>query len=303
MGISREQALDCFRSDDLVGIGMEADAVRRRLHPEGVVSYVVGATVDCARPGGAAERATGDAVELGASGVCVVGIADMEMERLETWLRDVRRRFSAIWIEGRTVEIAALAKVCGLGIPETIARLHGAGLDSLAGVGVGDGAADWIAVHRAAHRLGMRTTAEMTFGGGETLGQRVDLLQALRGLQEETGGFAAFAPVAAAAPGGRELDGVTAVERLKTLAVSRMFLDNIENVQASTASEGLKVLQMGLRFGANDAGSVAPEASRRSTAGPASKGRATEEDLRRIIRDAGFRPVERDGVYRAMMLG
>jgi cyclic dehypoxanthinyl futalosine synthase len=107
-------------------------------------------------------------------------------------------------------------------------------------------------------------------------------------LQEEAGGFAAFVPVAAEAPGGRELDGVTAVERLKTLAVSRMFLDNVENVQASAAGEGLKVLQMGLRFGANDVGAVGAGAS--------------EEDLRRIIRDAGFRPVERDGVYRAMML-
>jgi cyclic dehypoxanthinyl futalosine synthase len=298
MGISREQALDCFRSDDLVGIGMEADAVRRRLHPEGVVSYVVGGKVDCAGPAGAMECAIGDAIELGATGVRVsgmggMGIAAMEMERLEAWLRGARRRFPAIWMEGLTAEVARLAKRCGLAVGEAVARLQSAGLDSIAGDGVGlvceDGdAGAWIAVHRAAHGLGMRTTAEMTFGGGETIEQRVDLLEAVRGLQEETGGFAAFVPVAAEAPGGRELDGVTAVERLKTLAVSRMFLDNVENVQASAAGEGLKVLQMGLRFGANDVGAVGAGAS--------------EEDLRRIIRDAGFRPVERDGVYRAMML-
>jgi cyclic dehypoxanthinyl futalosine synthase len=112
----------------------------------------------------------------------------------------------------------------------------------------------------------------------------------VRRLQEETGGFTAFIPVSAEAPNGRELDGVTAVERLKTLAISRMFLDNVENVQASWAGQGLKVLQMGLRFGANDVGS----------AGVAGGG--SEEDLRRIIRDAGFRPVQRDTLYRTMFL-
>jgi cyclic dehypoxanthinyl futalosine synthase len=102
------------------------------------------------------------------------------------------------------------------------------------------------------------------------------------------GGFAAFVAVAGEAPNGRELDGVTAVERLKTLAIARMFLDGIENVQVG-AGQGLKVLQTALRFGANDAGWV-------------TRGGASEEDVRRVIRDAGFRPVQRDAAYRAMML-
>jgi cyclic dehypoxanthinyl futalosine synthase len=119
----------------------------------------------------------------------------------------------------------------------------------------------------------------------------VDFLEAVRRLQEETGGFAAFLPLAAEAPGGRELDVVTAVERLKTLAISRMFLDNVENVQADGAGQGLKVLQMGLRFGGNDVGSVTADGNR-----------ASEEDLRRIIRDAGFQPVQRDMAYRTMFL-
>ena len=80
------------------------------------------------------------------------------------------------------------------------------------------------------------------------------------------------------------------MERLKTLAISRMFLDNIENVQSIGAAQGLKVLQMGLRFGANDAGPVSAESG------------GSEEDVRRIIRDAGFMPVQRDMVYRTMML-
>jgi cyclic dehypoxanthinyl futalosine synthase len=179
-----------------------------------------------------------------------------------------------------------------LGLRETIVRLVDAGLDSIASDGVGlvsGGVGEWVEVHRAAHRLGMRTVAQLTFGAGETLEQRVDFLETVRGLQEETGGFAAFAPVAADAPNGRELDGVTAVERLKTLAIARMFLDNVENVQASGTAQGLKVLQVGLRFGANDFGPVRTEAG-------------SEEDVRRIIRDAGFRPAQRDMAYRAMML-
>ena len=233
---------------------------------------------------------------MGNTGVRLVGVANREgtgeIEWLEGLLRGVRQRFPAMWIEGLSAaELVAIAESGGLGLRETIARLMDAGLDSIAGDGVDlvqGSVAEWVEVHRAAHGLGMRTTATMIFGG-ETIEARVDFLDVVRRLQEETGGFAAFAPVAAEAPNGRELDGVTAVERLKTLAIARMFLDNIENVQASGTAQGLKVLQMGLRFGANDVGPVRPEAG-------------SEEDARRIIRDAGFQPAQRDMAYRAMML-
>jgi cyclic dehypoxanthinyl futalosine synthase len=165
-------------------------------------------------------------------------------------------------------------------------------MDSIAGDSAAMDFQEWLAVHGAAHQLGMRTAATMVFGAGETPEQRVGLLEAVRQLQQETGGFTAFVPVAAEAPGGRELDGATAVERLKMLAISRMFLENIENVQSSRAGQGLKVLQTGLRFGANDVGTV--------DAGAANG--AAEEDLRRIIRDAGFRPAQRDALYRTMFL-
>jgi cyclic dehypoxanthinyl futalosine synthase len=186
--------------------------------------------------------------------------------------------------------MVAMAGGSGPALSESLARLQEAGLDSIAGDGRGCSVEEWLAVHRAAHGLGMRTRAVMVFGGEETLEQQVDWLESVRQLQEETGGFAAFVPVAADAPGGRDLDGVTAVERLKTLAIARMFLDNVENVEASRTEQGLKVLQMGLRFGANDAGSVAAE------------GGLGQEDVRRIIRDAGFRPAERAKGYRVMFL-
>ena len=322
MGISSEQALDCFRSDDLVGIGMEADAVRRRLHPECVVSYVVERSIDCeALMDGAGSKldeacfnriyeAIRETVDAGGTGVRLFTGADRERHKGADWyeemFRCIKQPFPSIWIEGLSAaEVAGIAENGGLGLRETIARLRDAGLDSISGNGVDliveDGRhsaggstcslAEWLDVHRAAHELGMRTAAMMVFGAGETMEQRIGFLEAVRRLQEETGGFAAFLPVASEAPGGRELDGVTAVERLKTLAISRMFLDNIENVEADGTAQGLKVLQMGLRFGGNDVGSVTPDGYRSS-----------EEDLRRIIRDAGFQPVQRDMAYRTMFL-
>jgi cyclic dehypoxanthinyl futalosine synthase len=303
MGISRKQALECFRSDDLVGIGMEADAVRRSLHPENVVGYAIEHRIDFpALMGGAAgdknqgricdEIAT--AVESGATSVRLT-CAELGIEEIETMLRGIRLRTPLVWIEAISPgEVMAISARCGSTPRDILARLHAAGLSSIADDGInlqreGEIAvAEWVAVHHAAHNAGMQTVAALLFGAGETAEQRIDLLEAARQLQEETNGFAAFAPRAAETPGGRELDGVTAVERLKTLAIARMFLDTIENVQASGTPQGLKVLQMGLRFGANDVGAISLEPG-------------TEEDVRRIIRDAGFRPAQREMGYRAMM--
>ena len=313
MGISRQQALDCLRSNDLIDIGMEADAVRRQLHPEGVVSYAV----ECAISMTGGMRAVGKAgeasldvlydeirqtIDHGSTGVRLVGglgsnSKDSRIEGFVGVVRGIRQRFPSLWLEGLSAaDIVALVTDSRLELREMIARLHDAGLDSIASIDEQPkcSVAEWIEVHRAAHGLGMPTVATMAFGADETLEQRVDTLAALRQLQEETGGFAAFIPVAAAAPSGRELDSVTAVEQLKTLAIARIFLDNFQNIQWNAAAQGLKVLQMGLRFGANDAGSVTPEAAAAS--------HITEEDLRRIIRGAGFQPVQRDIPYRTMFL-
>jgi cyclic dehypoxanthinyl futalosine synthase len=141
----------------------------------------------------------------------------------------------------------------------------------------------------------MPTVATMHFGAGNAQEQRVAFLEAVRLLQEETGGFTAFIPRSLPSRNADSgWDGPTAVEQLKTLAIARIFLDNIQNIQLSAAAQELKVLQMGLRFGANDAGSVTPQAT--------ATNHTSEEDLRRIIRDAGFQPVQRDMAYRAMML-
>jgi cyclic dehypoxanthinyl futalosine synthase len=322
MAISPDQALDCFLSDDLIGIGMEADAVRRRLHPEGVVTYVIDRQVALGDREGMLD-AIQDAVELGGTGIHLVCDSDMrplEIGVIVDRLRAVKQRFPSIWLHGLTAsDIVALAANSAQPLSDAITRLHGAGLDSIAGTDaliLDDDfrrapictTLQWLDVHRAAHLHGIGTTAGMTIGLGETAAQRVRHLELLRQLQGETGGFTAFIPTCfqPADRGGVHGRGEpTAIEYLKTLAISRMVLDSIPNLQSSWAPHGLKVLQTALRFGTNDAGSVLPEPTALATPGSPSKSppsRTTEEDLRRIIRDAGFHPIQRDTTYRTLFL-
>ena len=347
MPLTRAQALDLFQSDDLIGIGMEADSVRRKLHPEGVVTYIIDRNINytnfcteyctfCAfyRPLKGKLAAEGyilafdtiyekirETVELSGTGVLMQGglHPDLKIDWFERLLRGIKERFPKIHLHCFSAsEIIAIAEYGGLTIRDTIMRLRDAGLDSIPGGGaeiLDDEVrhriarlkcltADWLNVHRTAHQLGMRTTATMMFGVGETYEHRINHFQVIRDLQEETGGFTAFIPWTFqpknTALGGRKWDEATSVEYLKLLAISRLFLDNIENVQASWVTQGLKVLQLGLRFGGNDVGSVMLEENVVRAAGTSNC--TTEEELRHIIRDAGFKPVQRDTLYRTMFL-
>jgi cyclic dehypoxanthinyl futalosine synthase len=281
-GITPQQALDCFASDDLIGIGMEADAIRRRLHPEGVVGYALEAEIDATL---SLEAQLDSALEDGATGVTLRNTAGQTLESLERTIGAIRKRNLRV----RALSASELAAFASL--PEALARLRAAGLDTLLGSGVNTlGTARWIEIHRAAHRAGIPSTAEMVFGANESLQQRVEFLAAVRALQAETSGFLAFLLTTAPAPTGRELDDPTAVEYLQTLAIARMVLDNILHLQPNLAQQGLKVLQMALRFGGNDAGS------------PLASNAASEEELRRVIRDAGFKPVQRDPLHTTVFL-
>jgi len=347
MPLTKQEALGLFRSDDLIGIGMAADAVRKKLHPEGVVTYVIDRNINytnlcteyctfCAfyAPVKGPGRAKGyvldyeviydkirETVELGGTGILMQGglNPDLPLEWYEKLMRGIKQRFPRVHLHCFSAsEILFFAELSGLSLRDTIARLRDAGLDSIPGGGaeiLDDEVRykvarlkclteDWIRVHRTAHQLGMRTTATMMFGCGEKIEHRVNHFQHVYDLQEETGGFTAFIPWTFqpqnTALGGRGWDEATSVEYLKTLAISRLFLSNISNVQASWVTQGLKVLQLGLRFGGNDVGSVMLEENVVKAAGVSNC--TTEEEWRHIIRDAGFRPAQRDTLYRMYFL-
>ena len=344
MRITHQQALQMFESDDLVGIGMEADAVRRKLHPGNVVSYIIDRNINytnfcteycsfCAfyRPMGSEEgyvlpleviyQKIDETLALGGTGVLLQGglHAELKIDYYENLLSSIRARYPQIHLHCFSApEILNIAELSGLSLKETLIRLREAGLVSIPGGGaeilddevrrriarLKCKSEEWVSVHRTAHELEIRTTATMMFGCGETYQQRVNHLETVRRLQDETGGFTAFIPWAFQPPntplGKSVKEPATAVEYLKTLAVCRLYFDNIVNVQASWLTPGPKVMQVGLRFGGNDVGSVLIEENVVLAAGVTR--RTSERELRRIIRDAGFRPVKRDTLYRTYFL-
>src|ERR1700678_1382320 len=347
MGISKQEALDLFNSDDLIGIGMAANEVRRRKTDPRVATYQIDRNINytnfcteycsfCAfyRPLKGKLAAEGyildfetiyqkiaETVEMGGTGVLMQGglHPDLKIEWFERLLTGIKQRFPQIWLHCFSAsEILAIAEYSNLSVRDTIARLRDAGLNSIPGGGaeildddvryriarLKCSTEDWVNVHRTAHQLGMRPTATMMFGVDETFEQRINHFEQVRRLQEETGGFTAFIPWSFqptnTALGGRKWDEATSVEYLKVLAISPLSLETVENRQSSWVTQGLKVLQLGLRFGGNDVGSVMLEENVVKAAGTSNC--TTEEELRRIIRDAGFKPVQRDTLYRTMFL-
>src|SRR5437868_6949420 len=341
--ISREEALDLFRSDDLIGIGMAADAVRHKLHPERIVSYIIDRNINytnfcteyctfCAfyRPMGHAEGyilpketifdKIQETIDLGGTGILMQGglHPDLKIEWYEDLFRSIKQRFRIHLHCLSAPEVTNIAAVSGLSLRDRIGRLMDAGLDSIPGGGaeilddavrhrisrLKCGTKEWIDVHRTAHSLGMRTTATMMFGCGETIDQRMNHFDIVRRIQEETGGFTAFIPWAfqtePTSLARFTKEEATSAGHAKTLAISRIYLDNIVNIQSSWVTPGLKTCQLGLRFGGNDVGSIMIEENVVSAAGTHHK--ATEEELRRMIRDAGFVPKQRDTLYRTYFL-
>jgi cyclic dehypoxanthinyl futalosine synthase len=341
--MTRQDALDLFRSDDLIGTGMAADAVRRRHHPEGVATYIIDRNINytnfcteycsfCAfyRPPGHAEgyvlaketvwEKIRETIELGGTGVLMQGglHPELKIEWYEDLLRSIKERFQIHLHCFSSPEILNIAEVSGLSLGDTIARLRDAGLDSIPGGGaeilddevrkrvsrLKCTTSEWLEVHRVAHAIGMRTTATMMFGCGETIEHRLNHLDCIRRLQEETGGFTAFIPWTFQKENtslGRSVrEEATAVEYLKMLGIARLYLDNVVNIQSSWVTQGLKTCQIGLRFGANDVGSTMIEENVVSAAG--AHHTAAEEDLRHLIRDAGFVPKQRDTLYRRLFL-
>jgi cyclic dehypoxanthinyl futalosine synthase len=338
--ITAEEGALLLRDAALFPLGRAADAVRRRLHPDGVVTYIVDRNINytnvcacgclfCAfyrgkdAPDGyvlSEEELSAkilETVEAGGVRVLLQGglHPDWGVEEAVELVRAVKRH--PILLHGFSPpEIWHFARRSGLTVGEVIARLRGAGLDSIPGGGaeiLDDevrrrisprkiGWEEWAAVMREAHRQGLRTTATMMFGSLETPEAIARHLLRVRALQAETGGFTAFIPWMFQ-PGNTELsrdprfgeaalDGMGhATGYLRVLAVSRILLPNVPTVQVSWVTMGAKVAQVGLFFGADDFGSTMMEENVVASAGVSF--RMSEEEIVATIRDAGFTPARR----------
>ena len=235
-----------------------------------------------------------------------------KLDWYEDLLRDIKRHFPQVNVHGFSPpEIHHFTKVNHMPLREVLERLKAAGLGSLPGGGgeilvdrvraeITRGKVmtdDWLEVHRVWHQLGGRSTATMMFGHVETLAERIEHFERIRQLQDETGGLTAFiswtfqpdhTDLAHIPPAG-------AFEYLKTQAVSRLYLDNVPNIQSSWVTQGEKIGQLALHFGANDMGSLMIEENVVAQAGTVHH--LTLETIRQCIRDAGYIPRQRNVFY------
>lgn len=227
-------------------------------------------------------------------------------------IRSVKREFPDIVIHSLSPpEVFYLAQKEGLDVAQVLERLRNAGLASLPGGGAEilvDSVRrqisprkmtrdQWLDVMRTAHKMGMKTTATMMFGSLESLDERLEHLDAIRTLQDETGGFRAFIPWTFC-PGNTRLSEVIqagGAEYLQMLAVCRLYLDNIDHIGSGWLTEGLKTAQLGLLFGADDMGGILMEENVVRMTGL--EVRTNLDELKDIIRGAGFRPARRDTAY------
>jgi cyclic dehypoxanthinyl futalosine synthase len=332
--ISGEEFLRLAATSKLPHLGMLADTVRRRLHPDPVVTYVIDRNINytdicisackfCAffkapdDPSGtvlsrqALEQKILETKALGGTQILLQG--GLHPDLPFSWYEDMLRFMKGldIHIHGFSPpEVCHFAEQSGQTVREVLKRLIDAGLDSIPGGGaeiLSDrvrqrlaprkcSADQWIAVMEEAHNLGLRTTATMMFGHIETMEERLEHLQRLRDLQDRTGGFTAFIPWPfqpdnTPLAGGEHFDKETAFGYLKMLSLSRIFLDNFANIQASWVTQGPKIAQLSLFFGANDFGSTMIEENVVAAAGV--HFRLTEQEIQHLVRTAGFEPRQR----------
>ena len=330
-------AVALLESSDLAAIGRAADAVSRRLHPEPYRTYNIDRNINytnvctavcdfCAFYRGPKHpegyvldrdvilRKIEEMVAIGGDQILMQGglHPTLTLEWYEELLRDIKREFPTVNVHGFSPpEIHHFTKVSKRPLREVLERLARAGLGSLPGGGgeilvdrVREAMTrgkvltdDWLEVHRQWHLLGGRSTATMMFGHIETLAERVQHLDRLRELQDETGGFTAFI-CWSFQPDNTEMDDIPptgAFEYLKTQAVARLYLDNFANIQSSWVTQGREIGQLALLFGANDMGSLMIEENVVSAAGTVHH--LTLDEMRSAISELGWIPRRRNVVY------
>jgi cyclic dehypoxanthinyl futalosine synthase len=335
--LSPEEGLRLLESHDLAAIGQAADAVARRMHPEPCRTYNIDRNINytnictavcdfCAfyrgpksdegyvLPREVLLEKIQETVDLGGEQILMQGglHPEFQLEWYEELLRDIKRRFPQVNVHGFSPpELHHFTKVSKLPIRTVLERLKQAGLGSIPGGGaeilvdrvrremtrgkvMTD---DWLNVMRVWHRLGGRSSATMMFGHIETLAERIEHLERLRQLQDETGGFTAFI-CWTFQPENTDMADVPkrgSFEYLKTQAVSRLYLDNFANIQSSWVTQGLRIGQLGMLFGANDMGSLMIEENVVAEAGTVHF--LTLDEIRDAIRELGYVPRQRNVHY------
>jgi cyclic dehypoxanthinyl futalosine synthase len=345
--ITKKEALSLLKKADLLALGQMADDIRKNLHPNKTVTFVVDRNINytnicinkckfCAFWRDKKDKSSyvlskkklfrkiEETIALDGTQILIQGglHPDFTIDYYIDLLKSIKSRFS-INIHGFSPpEICYIADKANLTIKETLKILKTAGLDSIPGGGaeiLSDRvreilsprkikSSSWLSVMEHAHKLGMRTTATMMFGSTETPNDIIEHLDLIRNLQDKSalggGGFTAFIPWTFQ-PGNTELikssklknfHSATAVEYLRVLALSRIYLDNIKNIQTSWVTQGLKIAEVALRFGANDFGSTMIEENVVASAGVSY--RVSKEDIIRTIKNAGFKPRQRDTLYK-----
>jgi cyclic dehypoxanthinyl futalosine synthase len=332
-----EEGLALTKCNDLAVLGAAANAVSLRLHPENYRTYNIDRNINytnictavcnfCAfyRPPKHEEGYVLDREELMAKIEETVGLGGnqillqgglhpkFKLDWYEEMLRDIKQRFPSVNIHGFSPpEIYHFTKINKLSVEQVLQRLKAAGMGSLPGGGaeilvdrvreeITRGKVmtnDWLNVMRVWHKLGGHSSATMMFGHVETIAERIEHLERLRQLQDETGGFTAFI-CWTFQPDNTDLSHLPPVgsfEYLKMLAISRLYLDNFPNIQSSWVTQGLKIGQLSLTFGANDMGSLMLEENVVAEAGTVHY--LTLEEIRYAISSLGFVPRQRDVHY------
>jgi cyclic dehypoxanthinyl futalosine synthase len=331
-----EEGVALFDCHDVHALGRAAHAVCSRLHPEPYRTYNIDRNINytnicaavcdfCAfyRKSGDADayvlpreelyRKIEETVSLGGDQILMQGgmHPSLKLEWYEELLHDLKSRFPKVNLHAFSPpELWHFHKINKIPLREVLQRLKDAGLGSLPGGG-GEILVDrvrkaltkgkcltdeWLEVHRVWHQLGGRSTCTMMFGHIETLAERIEHLERLRQLQDETGGFTAFI-CWTMQPGHKMADfpAVGSFEYLRTQAIARLYLDNIRNIQSSWVTQGAKIGQVALLFGANDMGSLMIEENVVASAGTVHY--LTLEQIKNAIREVGYIPRQRNVFY------
>jgi len=339
--LTKEEALLLWENGDFYTLASLAHHRRLSLHVEPIVTYVIDRNINytnicisgcrfCAfyrSPGaedgyvlrqGELSDKIDETLSLGGTQILLQGgmHPDLGLRFYEDMLGFIKKHFPIHIHAFSPPEIVHLARKENLEIKEVLLRLRQSGLDSIPGGGAEIlvdevrstlspkkcSSSEWLAVMEIAHTLGMKTTATMMFGHIETLEQRLEHLLKLRELQDRTNGFTAFIPWTFQPDNtGLKTKPATAIDYLRTLAISRLVLDNIPNLQVSWVTMGSGVAQVALQFGANDFGSTMIEENVVAAAGV--RHRLSVEQIRNIITDAGYEPRQRNTFYELVQKG